>query len=129
MKKIAFILSTLVGFLNTTAQTYFSADLEDGIGNWTIVDSDGDGNNWSVIDFDDNEGSVLNSASFINQVGILTPDNWIITPAINLASSNAPTPGRIMPSALNISAGSLDTRTLQSIRAKALKTDVILPIP
>ncbi|MEJ6712065.1 MAG: choice-of-anchor J domain-containing protein, partial [Flavobacteriales bacterium] len=91
MKKIAFILSTLVGFLNTTAQTYFSADLEDGIGIWTIVDSDGDGNNWSVIDFDENEGFVLNSASYDNATGPLTPDNWIITPAINLASSIAPT--------------------------------------
>ena len=90
MKKIVFILSALVGFLNTTAQTYFSADLESGIDSWTIVDSDGDGNNWSVIDFDDNEGSVLNSASYDNQTGPLTPDNWIITPAINLAASNAP---------------------------------------
>ena len=91
MKKIAFILSALVGFLNTNAQTYFSADLESGIDNWTIIDSDGDGNNWSVNDFDDNEGSVLNSASYDNNTGPLTPDNWIITPAINLASSNAPT--------------------------------------
>jgi len=74
-----------------TAQTYFSADLESGIDSWTIVDYDGDGNNWSVIDFDDNEGSVLNSASYDINTGPLTPDNWIITPAINLASSNAPT--------------------------------------
>ncbi|MDG1395027.1 MAG: choice-of-anchor J domain-containing protein, partial [Flavobacteriales bacterium] len=91
MKKIVFILSALVGFLNTSAQTYFSADLESGIDSWTIVDSDGDGNNWSVVDFDDNEGSVLNSASYDNETGPLTPDNWIITPAINLASSIAPT--------------------------------------
>ena len=56
MKKIAFILSALVGSLNKSAQTYFSADLESGIGNWTIIDSDGDGNNWSVFDFEDNEG-------------------------------------------------------------------------
>ena len=69
MKKIVFILSALVGFLNTSAQTYFSADLESGIDSWTIVDSDGDGNNWSVVDFDDNEGSVLNSASYDNQIG------------------------------------------------------------
>ena len=55
---------------------------------WTIVDADGDGNNWentmeNGFGFDAHSGEgAMTSASYINGVGALTPDNWLISPAI-----------------------------------------------
>ena len=52
-----------------------------------FVDQDGDGNNWEWrfgdewADFNYHEGQgYMMSASYINYVGALTPDNWMITP-------------------------------------------------
>ena len=47
---------------------------------WSIIDNDGDGENWEKMELTAQEGSnVAASASFINNVGPLTPDNWLIT--------------------------------------------------
>ena len=58
---------------------------------WKIIDNDGDGNNWILANFNDadNPGAngstnYITSASYINAIGPLTPDNFLITPAINL---------------------------------------------
>ncbi len=52
-----------------------------------FIDQDGDGNNWEWrcgsewADFNYHEGQgYMMSASYINYVGALTPDNWMITP-------------------------------------------------
>ena len=61
---------------------YFESDpAADG---WTWIDQDGDGNNWQWV-YDAGltvyEGlGVMNSQSYINYVGPLTPDNWLVTP-------------------------------------------------
>ncbi|MBR2103069.1 MAG: DUF2436 domain-containing protein [Prevotella sp.] len=63
-------------------------DFEDDMDGWTVIDSDGDGNNW----FQDNSGQyschggsgIVASASYINNVGALTPDNWLVSPLLNL---------------------------------------------
>ena len=51
---------------------------------WSVIDADGDGFNWEVVNYVDDNGNVthtaLSSASFINNYGALTPDNWVITP-------------------------------------------------
>ena len=54
---------------------------------FTFLDQDGDGNNWEWhcgaewADFSYHEGlGYMMSASYINYVGALTPDNWMITP-------------------------------------------------
>ena len=59
---------------------------------WTFIDNDGDGYNWFVSD---NSGThtysgeyALTSASFINNVGALTPDDWAFTPKIQLTEGN-----------------------------------------
>ena len=61
---------------------YFESDpAADG---WTWIDQDGDGNNWQWV-YDAGltvyEGlGMMNSQSYINYVGALTPDNWLVTP-------------------------------------------------
>lgn len=61
---------------------------------WYFIDSDGDGYNWTH-NLPDNDTfgchsgtGVLTSASYINNVGPLTPDNWAFTPAIKLELSD-----------------------------------------
>ena len=67
---------------------------EYGIDCWTTIDADGDGYNW-VSSKDEgfnvsHDGSCsMLSASFINFVGAITPDNWAISPKINLPSESA----------------------------------------
>ncbi len=63
-------------------------------GNWTIVDSDGDGYTWSQTDLTTQfEGSysavegnnVVMSRSWINStVGAVSPDQWLISPQVEL---------------------------------------------
>ncbi|WP_417264832.1 choice-of-anchor J domain-containing protein [Brumimicrobium sp.] len=69
-----------------SAQTYFNDDFSTAItDNWTLVDSDGDGNNWGLFDSQGPQGQVATSASW-NQAA-LTPDNWMISNAIDLTSA------------------------------------------
>ncbi len=62
---------------------------------WQAVDNDGDGYTWdthtprSIYTKHAGPGCV-SSASFVNNYGALTPDNWLITPAIAIpANGNA----------------------------------------
>src|SRR5690625_7608265 len=57
---------------------------------WIAYDEDGDGQNWRVTQIVDNDenpvgGKLLLSASYENLFGPLTPDNWAVTPAIDLS--------------------------------------------
>ena len=66
-----------------TTGWYFESD--PAAEGWTWEDHDGDGNNWAWM-YDAGltvfEGlGMMNSQSYINYVGALTPDNWLITPA------------------------------------------------
>ncbi len=57
------------------------------IEDWYWLDVDGDSYYWEIAPygFTPNSGDFcMASASFINEVGPLTPDNWLITPAVNL---------------------------------------------
>jgi len=52
---------------------------------WTTVDSDGDGNNWYVTSGVVHAGDgCVTSASWVNNT-VLTPDNWLISPAVELS--------------------------------------------
>ena len=61
---------------------------------FTFVDGDNDGYGWDVSNFGEttngNNGSqyVIASASYINQVGALTPDNWMILPSFTLPANS-----------------------------------------
>ncbi len=63
---------------------------------WTLVDEDMDGYNWGQIlaadgwSVNTGDGAVL-SASYDNVVGALTPDNWLITPQVDLTSVSSAT--------------------------------------
>ncbi len=65
---------------------HFESDAE--LADWTIIDQDGDGYNWERVtnsedDFTPYDGDgVMMSLSYVNYVGPLTPDNWLITPEI-----------------------------------------------
>ena len=60
---------------------------------WTSVDADGDGHEWDVINMAGHSGAsddvCITSQSYIGGTGggALTPDNWLITPAIQIPSA------------------------------------------
>lgn len=81
-----------------TSVVQFFEDFENGIPDvWTTIDNDGDGNNWYIYypsesGYDPIDGSgnprvfdqkCATSASYIS-TGALTPDNWLITPKLDL---------------------------------------------
>ena len=73
----------------------YTQGFENGLGNWTIVDADGDGFNWMLVSNNNESGNYsVNSGNYAiaseswtaaGESGIaLTPDNWLISPAIAL---------------------------------------------
>ncbi len=66
---------------------------DEDVSDWSLVDSDGDGNNWVVGTLTDSglgsgDVTVARSFSYDNNSGALTPDNWMISPAIDLTNAN-----------------------------------------
>jgi len=54
-------------------------------GNWTAVDADADGHNWAVWDLMAKTGTYsLASFSYDNTDGALTPNNYLITPPLDM---------------------------------------------
>jgi hypothetical protein len=56
---------------------------------WTLIDADGDGQNWYVWNLTLDDGTTqttFSSNSYINNYGALTPDNWAITPQVKLGA-------------------------------------------
>ena len=62
---------------------------------WTALDADGDGRSWITWDFSSNpnddygnpesfDEKSVNSASYLKDIGALTPDNWLISPQVPL---------------------------------------------
>lgn len=51
---------------------------------WTVYDADGDGYTWTTEEV----AGAIASASYINEVGVLTPDNWLVTPKMHFTSGN-----------------------------------------
>jgi hypothetical protein len=58
-------------------------DEESSLDRFNLIDADGDGQNWYWDSFE--EDGYLLSRSWSSQLGPLTPDNWIITPEIDLS--------------------------------------------
>ena len=62
---------------------------------WTNIDNDGDGNSWmSSFDFNGNLSAWSGTGAYISESynsagGALNPDNWLLTPAINIPSTGA----------------------------------------
>ena len=79
-----------------SATTYtWDFETSSQVNDWTLVDSDGDGYNWQLAPYN-TSGSQwephggtgdMASASFINDIGALTPDNWMISPEVTLGGT------------------------------------------
>ena len=71
--------------LNTAYFTGFETGLPDG---WTTIDADGDGNCWdktdNIPDYAHGGSVFMSSASYHNDKGVLTPDNWLVSPRLPL---------------------------------------------
>ena len=71
----------------STYEATFFEDFENGMPeDWTTIDADGDGNDWGVtqgVSTVSGTNAAI-SQSYINNVGALTPDNWLITPKLDL---------------------------------------------
>lgn len=91
MKK--FLLSCFLALgMGVSAQTYFSDNFNDSdVSDWTRYDVDGDTRNWADMFFvPDASGNPTTPVSLISrswQGSALTPNNWIISPAIDLTSA------------------------------------------
>lgn len=68
------------------AQTSFAEDFETGLpSDWTLIDADGDGHFWEMAGYLGHNGSTcISSASYINQVGPLNPNNYLVSPKVAL---------------------------------------------
>ena len=79
---------------STAENTPFMEDFESELSAcWLNIDNDGDGYTWmSTLDFSgilsahSGDGAYI-SESYNSAAGALTPDNWLITPAINIPST------------------------------------------
>ena len=88
MKKIFTLMLALFAMVAVQAQSLLSEDFENGIpSTWVTVDADGDGYNWEGLSTGvsgHNSSYCAFSHSWLSDAGALTPDNWLITPAVNL---------------------------------------------
>jgi len=75
------------------SQTYFSDNFDDeNISDWTLYDQDGDGFNWETVALDEPAGitPAIASYSYDNaSQEALTPNNYIVSPLINLSSATS----------------------------------------
>lgn len=96
MKKLLLGSLFLGSILSSNAQTtVFTENFNAGTlpTGWTVNDADGDGQNWSVVQITEEDGTpssvyptpVLRSASWIS-TRVLNPNNWVFTPALNLTA-------------------------------------------
>ena len=95
MKKVFTLFFALFAFVAVQAQNLLSEDFDNGIPtSWVTVDADNDGFNWvSSIDLmssglgHNGSAGCAVSQSYSNNDGALTPNNWLITPAVNLTAN------------------------------------------
>ena len=63
----------------------FLEDFENGLPEtWTIIDADEDGYKWGAGGTSLSGNGAVTSSSYVNNVGALTPDNWLISPKLDL---------------------------------------------
>ena len=75
---------------NVTATSFHNDSLPDS--GWIAIDNDGDGYSWeygknispNFYSLEGRDGECMVSASFVNNVGVVTPDNWLVSPGIKI---------------------------------------------
>ena len=70
----------------------FVTDFEDSsMGDWTTIDADGDGYCWAIPSSGtaprNGSAGCVNSGSYDNEAGALTPDNYLVSPLVTLGGS------------------------------------------
>ncbi|WP_333853698.1 GEVED domain-containing protein [Epilithonimonas sp.] len=85
--RLAFLALSMFGF----GQTYFSDNFDDeNISDWTLYDQDGDGYNWETVNLGTGYTGAIASYSYDNaSSSALTPNNYIVSPAINLSTATS----------------------------------------
>ena len=73
------------------AQTYFSDNFDDeDISDWTLYDQDGDGYNRETVNLGTGYTAAIASYSYDNDSSTaLTPNNYIVSPAVNLSTATS----------------------------------------
>lgn len=92
MKKITFLAAIFAAFtMNAQVNVYFEDFEAQDLSGWELYDEDGDGNNWGdQFTVDDQDGNPVTPVSLISRSWLgspLFPDNWAVTPAIDLTSA------------------------------------------
>lgn len=92
MKRVLFIASLCLTFAFSNAQTLFLETFDTGVMpyGWSTIDNDGDGHCWDPASnlLGHDGGLCICSASYDMETGVgLSPDNWLITPAITLTGT------------------------------------------
>ncbi|MRT16666.1 T9SS type A sorting domain-containing protein [Vitellibacter sp. q18] len=93
MKKITLLAALFAGFAMNAQTVFFSDDFNDeDVSDWTLYDEDGDGFGWAdIFAVTDQNGNPVTPISLISrswQTVPLTPDNWIVSPAIDLTTAS-----------------------------------------
>lgn len=93
MKKITFLAALFAGFAMNAQTVFFEDDFNDeDVSDWEVYDEDSDGNNWGdIFVITDSDGNPVTPVSLISrswQSNPLTPDNWIVSPAIDLSTAS-----------------------------------------
>lgn len=94
MRKITltFLLAVFAFFaLNAQVVMFYEGFDAEDLSDWELHDVDGDGFNWGdMFQVTDGSGNPATPVSLISrswQGGALTPDNWAVTPAIDLSNA------------------------------------------
>ncbi|MGO3238563.1 MAG: T9SS-dependent choice-of-anchor J family protein [Psychroflexus halocasei] len=94
MKKITLLALLFVASIGYSQTVIWEDDFNDeDISDWTLYDEDGDANEWFVVQIEEEDGTpvntpVLRSASWSSFSGPLTPDNYAVSPAIDLTGED-----------------------------------------
>src|SRR5690606_23363288 len=92
MKKYLFFFAFIFPLASMNAQVVWSDDFEDqDISDWSLYDEDGDGFEWSAVQLTDEFGAPVGTPilTSVSWSGIpLTPDNWAVSPAIDLTGAS-----------------------------------------
>ena len=65
---------------------FWDLNTSDQLDDWYIIDANNDGYNWNYAAIADGD-YIFYSASYINSVGSITPNNWVITPEVKLGGT------------------------------------------
>lgn len=92
--KLRIVLAVIlpVWCLSVHAQEFFHETFATGGADWIKVDADGDGRNWGLMDvgLDDQYSMASASVEYGEDSDLsLSPDNWLISPLIDLTSEEA----------------------------------------